>query len=290
MIQSMTGYGKSEILHDGNKLTIELRSVNGKSADINIKTAVIPREREIEVKQIIAQTMQRGSIDLFASIEYAPENSLRTLNKEVFAGYLSQIREVSEQNSLTINESELVASLLRFQDVFDQNKKEVDETLWESIRRCLEDALKAIGEFRSAEGSKLAQDLKLRTGNILEYLTGAEQFEGERVSTIRQRFASRLEELSVTPDENRMEQEIIYYIEKLDITEEKVRLRQHCKYFIETMETDPSPGKKLGFIAQEMGREINTLGSKANHAGIQKFVVQMKDELEKIKEQTLNIL
>lgn len=291
MVQSMTGYGKSEIIYENNKLTIEIRSVNGKNSDINIKTSLIPREKEFELKQIISRELQRGSIDLYASMEYSQENSVKTLNKNVLNLYLKQIRDFEAESGLRSSDNELLAIMLRMPETFEQNKKDQDEDAqWRSFKECLMGALNALNEFRSTEGLKLAQDMEERVSNIINFLEEAEQFEQERVSALRNKFTGRLSELSVSPDLNRLEQEIIYYIEKLDITEEKVRLRQHCKYFLDTMRTEQCPGKKLGFIAQEMGREINTLGSKANHASIQKCVVKMKDELEKIKEQSLNIL
>lgn len=290
MVQSMTGYGKSETLHENNKLTIELRSVNGKGSDVNIKTQVLPREREYEVKQMISQSLQRGTIDLFATIEYSQEGSFRRINKGIFGAYLEQIRELALTHSMELNDGELLAAVLRNQDIYEQTAKDSDESFWLTFKAGVEQALVAINNFRSQEGARLAAELAERVNNITELLKQVEEYEGERINLLKQRITNRLDELKTGADPNRLEQELIYYIEKLDITEEKVRLGQHCKYFIDTMSNEPNPGKKLGFIAQEMGREINTLGSKANHASIQKYVVQMKDELEKIKEQSLNIL
>lgn len=290
MVQSMTGYGKSETLHENNKLTIELRSVNGKGSDVNIKTQVLPREREYEVKQMISQSLQRGTIDLFATIEYSQESSFRRINKGIFEAYLEQIRELALTHSMELNDGELLAAVLRNQDIYEQTAKDSDESFWLTFKAGVEKALVAINNFRSQEGARLAAELAERVNNITALLKQVEEYEGERINLLKQRITNRLDELKTGADPNRLEQELIYYIEKLDITEEKVRLGQHCKYFIDTMSNEPNPGKKLGFIAQEMGREINTLGSKANHASIQKYVVQMKDELEKIKEQSLNIL
>ena len=290
MVQSMTGYGKSETLHENNKLTIELRSVNGKGSDVNIKTQVLPREREYEVKQMISQSLQRGTIDLFATIEYSQESSFRRINKGIFGAYLEQIRELALTHSMELNDGELLSAVLRNQDIYEQTAKDSDESFWLTFKAGVEQALVAINNFRSQEGARLAAELAERVNNITALLKQVEEYEGERINLLKQRITNRLDELKTGADPNRLEQELIYYIEKLDITEEKVRLGQHCKYFIDTMSNEPNPGKKLGFIAQEMGREINTLGSKANHASIQKYVVQMKDELEKIKEQSLNIL
>lgn len=290
MVQSMTGYGKSETLHENNKLTIELRSVNGKGSDVNIKTQVLPREREYEVKQMISQSLQRGTIDLFATIEYSQENNFRRINKGIFGAYLEQIRDLAQSHSMELNDGEILSAVLRNQDIYEQSAKEADDSFWLTFKAGVEQALVAINNFRSQEGARLAAELAERVNNITALLKQVEEYEGERINLLKQRITNRLDELKTGADPNRLEQELIYYIEKLDITEEKVRLEQHCKYFIDTMSYEPNPGKKLGFIAQEMGREINTLGSKANHASIQKYVVQMKDELEKIKEQSLNIL
>ena len=290
MVQSMTGYGKSETLHENNKLTIELRSVNGKGSDVNIKTQVLPREREYEVKQMISQSLQRGTIDLFATIEYSQENNFRRINKGIFGAYLEQIRDLAQSHSMELNDGEILSAVLRNQDIYEQSAKEADDSFWLTFKAGVEQALVAINNFRSQEGARLAAELAERVNNITALLMQVEEYEGERINLLKQRITNRLDELKTGADPNRLEQELIYYIEKLDITEEKVRLEQHCKYFIDTMSNEPIPGKKLGFIAQEMGREINTLGSKANHASIQKYVVQMKDELEKIKEQSLNIL
>lgn len=290
MIQSMTGYGKAESRFGNNKIIIEIRSVNGKGSEVNLKTQIIPREKEIEVKQIVAQALQRGTIDLFSSIEYAQESLARAINKDVFLSYYRQISELQNELGLENDSKELIQTILRLPDVIDNQKREIDEEFWETFKVCLLDALNSIAIFRTVEGEKLEEDLRKRVELIMTILKEIEGFENERVTNLKQRLDSRLQEVSQSFDQNRFEQEIIYYLEKLDITEEKVRLKQHCNYFLETIDNEQYPGKKINFIAQEMGREINTLGSKANHAGIQKCVVRMKDELEKIKEQSLNIL
>lgn len=290
MIQSMTGYGKAESRFGNNKIIIEIRSVNGKGSEVNLKTQIIPREKEIEVKQIVAQALQRGTIDLFSSIEYAQESIARAINKDVFFSYYRQISELQNELGLENDSKELIQTILRLPDVIDNQKREIDEEFWETFKVCLLDALNSIAIFRTVEGEKLEEDLRKRVELIMTILKEIEGFENERVTNLKQRLDSRLQEVSQSFDQNRFEQEIIYYLEKLDITEEKVRLKQHCNYFLETIDNEQYPGKKINFIAQEMGREINTLGSKANHAGIQKCVVRMKDELEKIKEQSLNIL
>lgn len=290
MILSMTGYGKAEAQFGQNKLVVEIRSVNGKNSDISLKSQLIPREREVEVRQMIGQALQRGNIDLFATVEYAQENGTRTINKQMFISYYNQIRSINEELEEKLDYSGLINCILKLPEVIEIKKIEEREDNWEQLKGCLEEALRSLTEFRAAEGKRLEEDVRGRVGYIMDHLGEVEKYEEERSEAIKQRLTNRLEELSQSLDRNRLEQEIIYYLEKLDVTEEKVRLTQHCKYFLETMDKEEFPGKKLGFIAQEMGREINTLGSKANHAEIQKWVVRMKDELEKIKEQSLNIL
>jgi len=290
MILSMTGYGKAEAQFGQNKLVVEIRSVNGKNSDISLKSQLIPREREVEVRQMIGQALQRGNIDLFATVEYAQENGTRTINKQMFISYYNQIRSINEELEEKLDYSGLINCILKLPEVIEIKKIEEREDNWEQLKGCLEEALRSLTEFRAAEGKRLEEDVRGRVGYIIDHLGEVEKYEEERSEAIKQRLTNRLEELSQSLDRNRLEQEIIYYLEKLDVTEEKVRLTQHCKYFLETMDKEEFPGKKLGFIAQEMGREINTLGSKANHAEIQKWVVRMKDELEKIKEQSLNIL
>lgn len=290
----MTGYGKAECICGHNKITIEVRSVNGKSADISLKSQLIPRDKEIEIRQLIANKLTRGNIDLFANSENITENGVRGINSEIFNSYLKQTEEILSASGHKADISHLVPAILKLPDVIDNHKADIDDTLraenWEKIKSTILEALEMHIEFRETEGKKLVDDILTRVANILEYLDLASQFEEERILTVKERLKSKIDEFVAQADNNRFEQEIIYYLEKLDITEEKVRLRQHCKYFTQTMESEHQPGKKLGFIAQEMGREINTLGSKANHAQIQKYVVQMKDELEKIKEQLLNIV
>jgi len=292
MILSMTGYGKAECQLEQNKLVVELRSVNGKNSDISLKTQLIPREREAEVRQMISLALQRGNIDLFVNLESSQEGSNRTINKQVFKSYYNQIRALNDELDQKLDYSGLMNCILKLPDVIENQKREENGNAdnWEQLKICLDEALKSLTEFRATEGRRLEEDLRGRVGYIMDHLAEVEKYEQERSDAIKLKLTGRLEELSQSLDRNRLEQEIIYYMEKLDITEEKVRLTQHCKYFLETMDKEEYPGKKLGFIAQEMGREINTLGSKANHADIQRWVVRMKDELEKIKEQSLNIL
>lgn len=290
MLKSMTGFGKAETSTLAGKFTVELRSVNGKSADINLKTQFIPREKEIETKQLISARLGRGSIDLYILLESAVESSGKHINVEVFRSYWSQIEQLSKELKIEIIPNELMPVILKLPDVTEPNKPLDSESYWPALKECIESAIDSLEEFRSSEGAKLESEIKERITNILNSLSLTEKLDASRNESVRNRLLSRFEESGLTADQNRFEQEIIYYLEKLDITEEKVRLKQHCDYFLETMEKEPMPGKKLGFISQEMGREINTLGSKANNAEIQRYVVEMKEELEKIKEQTLNIL
>ena len=297
MIQSMTGYGKAEAMLAGGKLTVEIRTLNGKSADINLKTPLFPKEKEIAVRQKIAQSLQRGTMDVFLTWEPNAAEGARTINGELVGAYLRQIRDICRQGcadgvlSGELPDSQVLASVLRFPDVLDVKKSDViDEASWPKVEQALDEALAAVNAFRSREGEALYKDVTARVAGILSIYDEIEAFEGERVETVRAKLLKNLEELQQKPDPVRFEQELIYYLEKYDISEEKIRLRQHCRYFMDTIDGEPAPGKKLGFIIQEMGREINTTGSKANHAGIQKCVVRMKDELEKIREQSMNIL
>ena len=293
MIKSMTGYGKAETLLENGKLIVEIRSLNGKNADIGIKSQLIPREKEMEVRQYIAGELTRGNIDLFASWELNAQSAARTLNRELFSEYMKQIAgaavEAGAEREIA-TAPEMIAAVIKIPDVLEQPKQELSAEQWEIFFNTIKQAVANLDSFRSREGETLYKDVTKRVRYIESFVDEVEKYEQERIGAIRERILSRLEEMKVKTDENRLEQEIILYIEKLDINEEKVRLRQHCKYFMETIDGETHPGKKLGFIAQEMGREINTMGSKANHAQIQKLVVRMKDELEKIKEQSLNIL
>ena len=295
MIKSMTGYGKAEVLLEAGKVTVEIRSLNGKTADISLKTSLLPKDKEIAVRQKIAAELQRGNIDMFMSFEPNAADSAKKINMDLAMQYYQQISELSKKvgtSSLEINNpNDLIATILRMPEVMDAKKQDVitDEN-WPAVEACINEAIANINTFRSQEGEVLYKDVTGNVAKIMEYSEQVETFEKERVEAIREKILSRFAELKAEPDQSRLEQEMIFYIEKLDINEEKVRLRQHCRYFLETLENEPNPGKKLGFIAQEMGREINTTGSKANHTEIQKFVVKMKDELEKIKEQSLNIL
>ena len=297
MIKSMTGYGKADAVLETGKMCVEIRTLNSKNADVNIKTQLLPKDREMQVRQTLAKELQRGTIDFFMTFEANAAENAKEINSELALGYYRQLAALSDKIGAeypgqgSLDPSVLLTAILRFPDVMDMKKQEViNEENWPAVERCIAEALAKVNEFRSQEGAVLYRDVTAKVASILSYVDEVEAYEKERVETVREKIVSRFAELSLEPDQSRLEQEMIYYIEKLDINEEKVRLRQHCSYFMETIDNDPLPGKKLGFIAQEMGREINTTGSKANHSGIQKIVVRMKDDLEKIKEQSLNIL
>ena len=295
MIKSMTGYGKAEAILETGKITVEVRSLNGKTADISLKTSMLPKDKEMAVRQKVAAELTRGNIDMFMTFEPNAADSAKKINMDLAMEYYQQVAELGEKigavNLWSKNPNDLLAMILRMPEVMDAKKQDVitDEN-WSVVEACIDEALKNINTFRAQEGEVLYKDVTEKVNSIMEYSRQIEQFEQERVEAIREKILNRFAELKAEPDQSRLEQEMIFYIEKLDINEEKVRLRQHCKYFLDTITNEPNPGKKLGFIAQEMGREINTTGSKANHTEIQKIVVKMKDDLEKIKEQSLNIL
>ena len=295
MIKSMTGYGKAEAILEAGKITVEIRSLNGKTADIGLKTSMLPKDKEIAVRQKIAAELYRGNIDLFVTFEPNAADSAKKINMDLAMEYYQQISALGGQigayNLWNQNPNDLLALILRMPEVMDARKQDViTEENWHAVEACIDEAIANINAFRAQEGEVLYKDVTSKVENILNYSAQVETYENERVEAIREKILNRFAELKAEPDQSRLEQEMIYYIEKLDLNEERVRLRQHCRYFLDTLENEPNPGKKLGFIAQEMGREINTTGSKANHTEIQKIVVKMKDELEKIKEQSLNIL
>jgi len=295
----MTGYGKAEALLPSGKLTLEIRTLNGKSADINIKSSLLPKDKELEVRKLLADKLVRGTIDVFVSFEPAAGNGAHSINADAFHDYWkSAVSALDRETILTKTftkdpgvGSVLANAILRLPDVVDARKADVigpDD--WPLVSAALNAALAQLMDYRATEGKALYADVTSRVAGILSLYDQVEALEGERITTVREKFDKALADLAAKPDPSRLEQEMIFYLEKYDINEEKVRLRQHCKYFMETIDGEPYPGKKLGFIIQEMGREINTTGSKANHAGIQQLVVRMKDELEKVREQSMNIL
>ena len=291
----MTGYGKAEVILEAGKMTVEVRSLNGKTADISLKTSMLPKDKEMTVRQKIATALTRGNIDFFMTFEPNAADSAKKINMDLAMEYYHQISSLADKigtSDIAANDpNDLLALILRMPEVMDAKKQDViTEDNWPMVEACIDQALANINAFRAQEGEVLYKDVTDNVNKILEYSKQIESYEAERVQAIRERILSRFADLQLEPDQSRLEQEMIFYIEKLDLNEERVRLRQHCKYFLDTITDEECPGKKLGFIAQEMGREINTTGSKANHTEIQKIVVKMKDELEKIKEQSLNIL
>lgn len=293
MTRSMTGFGKAEVMVNGKKIVVEVKSLNSKQLDISaLKMPMIYKEKELEIRNKLSQSIVRGKVDFYVSVEKDASNSAPTINREVFKSYLEQISSITSELKMPMQSEPLVQTILRLPDIFNAQADEISNDEWASLLQCVDMALANLNAFRDQEGKITEQDLVNKVNSIGELLQQVSPFEGERIETIKNRITENLEKMGndASVDKNRFEQELIYYMEKFDVNEEKVRLTNHCKYFIDTLNDDEPAGRKLGFIAQEMGREINTLGSKANHAEIQKIVVRMKDELEKIKEQLLNVL
>ena len=297
MIKSMTGYGKAEAGLDNGKLTVEIRSVNGKNADISIKSFLLPKDKEMAVRKRLAEALQRGTIDLFLTWEPNASGSAKGLDVALAGEYLRNIRALGSSVGIDFDKAcekdpaYMLSTLLRMPDVIESGKQDViTDDNWPLVEKAIEEAIANIDNYRADEGVSLYKDVTERVRTILDLYDEVESYEKERIDSVRERILKAAEDLKIRLEPERFEQEMIFYLEKLDINEEKVRLRQHCKYFMDTIDGEPCPGKKLGFIIQEMGREINTTGSKANHASIQKCVVRMKDELEKIREQSMNIL
>ena len=290
MIKSMTGFGKGEAVVGDKKFRVELRSLNSKQLDLSIKIPSKYRAAEAEVRSIVTRELQRGKVDCFVSFEAAVAETSSHINREAFKAYAEELRQVSAEGGLTISDDALLRSVLRMPDVVTNEEREVSDDELKAILEATAMAAEELNKFRVQEGAILIADLLKRIDLIEQYRHEVEPFEGARVEVIKTRIRENIEKLQLEVDNNRLEQEMIFYIEKLDITEEKVRLDNHCNYFREVAAEEEAPGRKLGFIAQELGREINTMGSKSNEANMQRLVVKMKDELEKIKEQVLNIL
>jgi uncharacterized protein (TIGR00255 family) len=286
MIQSMTGFGKATLQLPTKKITVEVKSLNSKGLDLNVRMPSLYREMELGLRNQIALKLERGKVDFSIFIESTAEQTSTKVNVPIVKGYMEQLRAVYAE----ADEVELMKMAIRMPDTMKIEREEIDENDWAQITTAIDEALQNILNFRKDEGQSLEKEFQLRIANIRQYMNEALALDHERVKTIKDRLHNAITELKVAVDENRFEQELIYYLEKLDITEEKVRLTNHLDYFLETIKGTEANGRKLGFITQEMGREINTMGSKSNHAQMQKLVVQMKDELEKIKEQVLNVL
>ena len=292
MIQSMTGYGKATAELSDKKINVEIKSLNSKAMDLSTRIAPLYREKEMEIRNEIAKALERGKVDFSLWIDKKDACELITpINQDVVVAYYERIRTISETTGIPAPE-DWFSTLLRMPDVMTKNDiQELSEEEWKAVHATVLQAIQNLVDFRIQEGAALEKKFREKISNIAKLLTSVDPYEKERVEKIKERITDALEKtISVDYDKNRLEQELIYYIEKLDINEEKQRLSNHLKYFINTMEDGSGQGKKLGFIAQEMGREINTLGSKSNHAEMQKIVVQMKDELEQIKEQVLNVM
>ena len=290
MIKSMTGFGKGEAVCGDKKFRVELRSLNSKQLDLSVKIPSKYRAAEAEVRAIVARELQRGKVDCFVSFETSVAETSAHINAATFKAYADELRRVCDDNMIATDGDALLMAVMRMPDVITSEEQEVSDEEIRAIVAATEEAARQLDAFRVQEGAILIADLLKRIELIEEYRRAVEPYESARVETIKSRIRENIQKMAIDVDSARLEQEMIFYIEKLDITEEKVRLDNHCNYFREVAATEDAPGRKLGFIAQELGREINTMGSKSNEATMQRLVVQMKDELEKIKEQVLNIL
>lgn len=292
MIKSMTGFGKTTVEVGNKKVIIEIKSLNSKQLDLNLRMPNLYKEKEMEVRGMVKEWLDRGKVDMCIYFDNSETDKEVQINRAVVAQYFNQMLEIAGSLGATPDKGELLQTVMRFPDTLQIKSEELKEEEWSQLKVGVREALEAMDHFRIQEGKALIKDIIHRVQLIQELSAQVPQFEKRRVEVIRQKLQEKITEWTDVKsiDQNRMEQEIIYYLEKLDITEEKVRLANHCKYFMETVEKEDAPGRKIGFIAQEIGREINTMGSKANDHDIQKLVVRMKDELEKIKEQSLNVL
>ncbi len=286
MIQSMTGFGKATLQLPTKKITVEIKSLNSKGLDLNTRMPSVFREMELGLRNQLSQKLERGKVDFSLYVEVTGEETSSKINVPIVKGYINQMKAVIPN----ADETELMKMAVRMPDALKTERDEIDENEWKQIQTVIDEALQNIVQFRIDEGVSLEKEFLHRIANIMTLMNNAVAYDAERVETVKTRLRTALDELKENVDENRFEQELIFYLEKYDITEEKVRLENHLNYFIETLAGTEANGRKLGFITQEMGREINTMGSKSNHSEMQKLVVMMKDELEKIKEQVLNVL
>ncbi len=285
MIQSMTGYGKSIVQLPSKKITVEIKSLNSKNMDLNARVPSAYREKELDLRNRIATSLSRGKVDFNLYVELTGEATSASVNEAVVKEYMKQLKQISE-----VKDAELLRMAIRLPDALKTEREEIDESEFNAITDAVDTALQSIHEYRSNEGAVLEKDFLMRIAKIAELLEEVMAIDPQRIENLRERLRKAVSDMKENVDENRFEQELIFYLEKYDITEEHVRLKNHLNYFEETLKNPTSNGKKLGFISQEIGREINTIGSKANFAPMQQLVVQMKDELEKIKEQALNVL
>ncbi|MGG5576539.1 YicC/YloC family endoribonuclease [Myroides sp. C15-4] len=282
----MTGFGKACLQLPTKKITIEVKSLNSKNLDLNVRLPLSYREKELTLRNQIAQELERGKVDFSLFCEITAEETSSKINGPIVLAYIGQMKAIIPN----ADETELMKMAVRMPDALKVERNDFDEEEWKDIEVVINEAIQSMKGFRLSEGQSLENDFKARIANIFSYMEQVSLLDKERIVSVKERLRNNLNELQLTIDENRFEQEVIYYLEKLDITEEKVRLAKHLDYFLETLNGSEANGRKLGFIAQEMGREINTMGSKSNHAEMQQIVVRMKDELEKIKEQVLNVL
>lgn len=286
MIHSMTGFGKACLQLPTKKITIEVKSLNSKNLDLNVRLPLSYREKELALRNQIALELERGKVDFSLFCEITAEETSSKINAPIVLAYIDQMKAIIPDADAT----ELMKMAVRMPDALKVERSDFDEAEWKEIEVVINEAIQNMKAFRVSEGKSLEDDFRARIGHIFAYMDQVSLLDKERIVSVKERLRANLNELQLTIDENRFEQEVIYYLEKLDITEEKVRLSKHLEYFLETLNGSEANGRKLGFIAQEMGREINTMGSKSNHAEMQQIVVRMKDELEKIKEQVLNVL
>ncbi|MEN9326806.1 YicC/YloC family endoribonuclease [Flavobacterium sp.] len=286
MILSMTGFGKASLQLATKKITVEVKSLNSKGLDLNTRMPSVYRENELALRNLLAQKLERGKVDFSLYVEVTGEETSSKINAPIVKAYMAQMKAILPD----ANETELMKMAVRMPDTMKTEREEIDPNEWKQIQTVIDEAIENMLSFRTSEGASLEKEFTLRIENIRNYMNQALALDPERVTAIKERLQTAIDELKVNVDTNRFEQELIYYLEKLDITEEKVRLTNHLDYFLQTLNGSEANGRKLGFITQEMGREINTMGSKSNHAEMQKLVVMMKDELEKIKEQVLNVL
>ena len=291
MIRSMTGFGRTEFEVGNKKITLEIKSLNSKQLDINTRIPAMYREKDIEIRRLISEKLTRGKVDFALYLDNLGTESTSRINADIVKDYYRQLKTIHKELGLEVNNT-IIQSILRLPETVKMVYDELEESEWLMVRENLIKSLEELNRFRDQEGLALKTDIEGNVANILDLLKQIEPFENQRMENVKAKIKDSLDALQLngSVDKNRFEQELIYYMEKLDINEEKVRLTNHCSYFAETMSETEASGRKLGFIAQEIGREINTIGSKANESGLQRIVVQMKDSLEKIKEQVLNVL
>ncbi len=288
MIQSMTGFGRATLVLPNKKISVEVRSLNSKHVDLSIRIPSYYKEKELDLRSFLSSTLRRGKIELSIFVEQTGATSQHKINADLVSAHMKSLQDIAAS---PIDEPTLLSMAMRLPEVMKAEREEFNKKEWSAVMTVVKDAVKALQDYRIAEGLSLEKDLRSHVARIEELHQMVPQYEQERIDNIKERIQAKLKELTnIEFNEERLEQEMIYFIEKLDLSEEKVRLNNHCDYFIQTLEEHEANGKKLGFISQELGREINTMGSKANHAELQKLVVEMKDALEKIKEQVLNAL